>query len=67
MGSDGWMASRREREGACGMSGRFENVFDLRGLRQRMEECGSRRIAGRPRGIARGVWPPVAGACPFED
>jgi hypothetical protein len=59
--SDGGIVSGGEFERSCGMSGRSEDVLDLSGFRQWVEECGTDRVAGRARSVARRSLSRIAG------
>lgn len=53
VGSGGGIGSGGELERSRGMSGRSEDVLDLGGFRQGVEECRAGRGEGRARGVAR--------------
>jgi hypothetical protein len=53
VGSDGGIVSGGEFERSCGMSGRSEDVLDLSGFWQGVQERRTDRLAGRTRSVAR--------------
>lgn len=60
-GSDGGIVSGGEFPRSCGVSGRSEDVLDLSGFCQGMEERRTARVGGRARGVARRSLPCIAG------
>jgi hypothetical protein len=61
VGSDAGIVSGGEFERSCGMSGRSEDVLDLRSCCQGVEERHTGRVAGRARSVARRSLSCIAG------